>query len=133
MLSEPCFCRYVDSLDARIPLQSKQSMPNHVQIGQRTGHEQSIGVLRETAVAHLGKTEDALDDADGMLDLGPLVQAIEEESLATNPGITLRASINKSIVPVLAVIGSIAIVEAPVSNQTGLRQSHRQRSRAGHL
>ena len=50
------------SLDTRIPLQSQQTMPNSIEIGQRTGYEQSIGILHETAIAHLGETEDALDD-----------------------------------------------------------------------
>ena len=45
-------------------------MANHVQIGQRTGHEQSIGILHEPAIAHFGETEDALDDQERMLDFG---------------------------------------------------------------
>src|SRR4249920_3513526 len=68
--SEPCFCLYIDSQDARIPLQSHQSTANHVQIGQGTGHEQSIGVFLEPAVAHLSETKDALDDQERMLDFG---------------------------------------------------------------
>src|SRR3954451_20851941 len=43
----------------------------HEQIGQRAGHEQTMGVLVEPAVAHLGKAEHPLDDPDRMLDPGP--------------------------------------------------------------
>src|ERR1017187_3644052 len=68
--SEPYFSVNAGSLDARIPLQSQQSMANSIEIGQRTGHEQSIGILHETAIAHLGETEDALDDQERMLDFG---------------------------------------------------------------
>ena len=68
--SEPYFYLNMASLDARIPLQSQQLTSNHVQIGQRTGHEQSIRILHETAVAHLGESEDALDDQERMFDFG---------------------------------------------------------------
>src|SRR6188474_934819 len=68
--SEPYFCPYLDSLEAGISLQSQQSTANHVQIGQRAGHEQSIGIFHEPAIAHLGETEDALDNQERMLDFG---------------------------------------------------------------
>ena len=61
----------VRSLDAPRPWGSQQVVSGHEQIGQRTGHEQSVGVLLEPSVAHLHEAEDALEDADGMLDLGP--------------------------------------------------------------
>src|SRR6266702_822934 len=54
--------------DALRPLQSHQAVSHHVQIGERTGDEQSIGVFRDPTIAHLGETEDAFDDADGVLD-----------------------------------------------------------------
>ena len=41
------------------------------QIGQRAGHEQTMSVLVEPAIAHLGKAEHPLDDPDRMLDPGP--------------------------------------------------------------
>ena len=41
------------------------------QIGQRAGDEQAVGVLLQPAVAHLGKAEHPLDDADRMFDPGP--------------------------------------------------------------
>ena len=43
--SESYFSLNMGSLDGLIPLQFQQSTTNHVQIGQRTGHEQSIGIL----------------------------------------------------------------------------------------
>ncbi len=69
-LSEPCFRFHFGSLDARILLQSQQLTANHIQIGQGAGHEQPIGILHQTAVAHLGETEDTLDDEECMLDFG---------------------------------------------------------------
>ena len=68
--SEPCFCFDSRSLDARLPLQSQQFPANQIQIGQRTGYEQAIGILHQPAVAHLGKSEDALDDQERMLNFG---------------------------------------------------------------
>jgi hypothetical protein len=41
------------------------------QIGQRTGHQQAMGVLLQPAVAHLGKAQYPLDDPDRMFDPGP--------------------------------------------------------------
>src|ERR1035437_5639476 len=48
----------------------QQGSSHHVQIGQRTGDEQSVGILGHVAVAHLGKAEDALDDQKRMLTFG---------------------------------------------------------------
>src|SRR6266851_5765011 len=62
-------------VDALRPLQSHQAVSHHVQIGERTGDEQAIRVLRDTAIAHLGEAEDALDDADGVLDSGAHARA----------------------------------------------------------
>src|SRR4030095_9107983 len=56
---------------ATLPRSSQQVTSRQVQVGQSRGHEQSVRVLRQAAVANFGKTEDAFDDADGMLDLGP--------------------------------------------------------------
>lgn len=41
---------------------------HEVQVGQRTGDEQPMGVLIETTVADLGEREHAFDDAKDMLD-----------------------------------------------------------------
>src|ERR1700749_5221249 len=41
------------------------------QIGQRAGDEQTMEVLVQSAIAHLGKAEHPLDDADHMFDPGP--------------------------------------------------------------
>src|SRR5712691_13434347 len=57
-------------LDALRPLQSHQAVSNHIQIRQRTRDEEPVRILRNTAIAHLGEAEDALDDADGVLDPG---------------------------------------------------------------
>ena len=43
----------------------------HEQIGERAGDEQAVRVLVEPAVADLGEAEDALDDEERVLDLGP--------------------------------------------------------------
>ena len=42
----------------------------HEQIGQRAGGEQAVEVLVQSAIAHLGKAEHPLDDADRMFDPG---------------------------------------------------------------
>src|SRR2546428_260324 len=62
-------------LDALRPLRSHQTVSNHVEICQRTGDEQAIRVFRNTAIAHLGEAEDALDDADRVLDSGAHARA----------------------------------------------------------
>src|SRR5215468_9686359 len=41
------------------------------QIGQRAGDEQTMEVLVQSAIAHLGKAEHPLDDADHVFDPGP--------------------------------------------------------------
>src|SRR6266705_2713135 len=56
---------------ATLPLSSQQVTSRQVQIGQRRGHEQPMRILGQAAVTHFDEAEDALDDADGVLDLGP--------------------------------------------------------------
>ena len=41
----------------------------HEQIGQRAGHEQSMSILLESPVTHLGEAEAELDHRESMLDL----------------------------------------------------------------
>ncbi len=41
-----------------------------VEIGQRAGDEQAMGVLGQAAIAHLDEAEHPLDHADRVLDLG---------------------------------------------------------------
>src|SRR6516164_4177503 len=41
------------------------------QIGQSAGHQQTVGVLVEPAIAHLGEAKHPLDDPDRMFDPGP--------------------------------------------------------------
>ena len=57
-------------LDALRPWNSEQVVADDEQIGQRAGDEEAVRVLRDAAVAHLEETEDALDDADRMLNPG---------------------------------------------------------------
>src|SRR3972149_5299987 len=64
------------NLDALRPLQPQQSESDDVQIGQRAGYEQAMCVLLDAAVAHLGETEDSLDDADEVLDALALLRQI---------------------------------------------------------
>jgi hypothetical protein len=51
-------------------LSAQKVATNDEQVGQRAGHEQTMSVLRQPAVAHLRKAEYPLDDADRVLDLG---------------------------------------------------------------
>jgi hypothetical protein len=52
-------------------LRAQQRSSHHEQIGQRTGDEQSVGILGNAAVAHLDEAEEALDHQKRMLALGP--------------------------------------------------------------
>src|SRR5713101_4161206 len=65
-----CFAAAVSFQDALRPLSSEQIPARDVQIGQRTDDEQVVGVLRDAAIAHLGESEDALQNANRVLDLG---------------------------------------------------------------
>src|SRR6266853_5599704 len=56
---------------ATLPLSSQQVTSHQVKIGQRGGHEQAMRVLGQATVTHFDEAEDALDDADGVLNLGP--------------------------------------------------------------
>src|SRR5919197_1383388 len=49
---------------------TEQRLARHEKVGQRTGHDEAMPVLPQAPVADLGEAEDALDHADGMLDLG---------------------------------------------------------------
>ena len=51
-----------------------QVMPRHEQVGERTGDDQAMGILLQSAVTDLGEAEHPLDDADGVLDLGPYLR-----------------------------------------------------------
>ena len=57
--------------DALHRLVAQQMPARHEQIGQCAGHDQTMSVLLEPAVAHLGEAEHPLDDSDRMFDPGP--------------------------------------------------------------
>ena len=48
-----------------------QMASRHKQIGQSAGDQQTVGVLVEPAIAHLGEAEHPLDDPDRLFDPGP--------------------------------------------------------------
>jgi len=50
---------------------AQQVAARYEQIGQSAGHQQTVGVLVEPAIAHLGEAKDPLDDPDRMFDPGP--------------------------------------------------------------
>src|SRR3989442_15723443 len=52
-------------------LQAQQALAHHEEVGQRTGDDQAMPVLRQAAVAHLSEAEHALDHPNGMLDSDP--------------------------------------------------------------
>ena len=62
-LTEPFFCLMGGSLSGLLPLHSQQSMANHLQIGQRAGHEQPIRILYEPRG---NSGNDTLDGGTGM-------------------------------------------------------------------
>src|SRR6266508_6646028 len=89
------FAAALPFLDALRPLSSEQMPARHEQVGQRTGHEQAIGVLRDAAIAHLGESEDALQNPNGVFDLGAdtrlgsILQSILSRELAIAPRLGL--------------------------------------------
>ena len=64
----PDFSRVSALRQARL----QQMAARHEQIGERAGDEQAVRVLVEPAVAGLGEAEDALDDEERVLNLGPI-------------------------------------------------------------
>src|SRR5262252_2060090 len=67
-------------------LQAQQTFPHDEEVRQGAGDDQSMGVLRQAAVTHLGEPEDAFDHADRMLDLGPPAPATSGDSWPARPG-----------------------------------------------
>src|SRR5499426_3576885 len=63
--------RETRSRDTLRLLQAQQTFPHYEEVRQGAGDDQSMGVLRQAAITHLGEPEDAFDHADRMLDLGP--------------------------------------------------------------
>src|SRR5258706_6095566 len=55
---------------ATLPRSSQQVASRQVKIGQCRSHVQAMRILGQATVANFGKAEDALDDADDVLDLG---------------------------------------------------------------
>ncbi|KXK54720.1 MAG: hypothetical protein UZ07_CHB004002496, partial [Chlorobi bacterium OLB7] len=115
------------SLDTPIPLDSEQVMPGHEEIGQGGHHEQAVAVLRQTSISHLGKAEHALDDEEGMLDLGPhlrLATVLLALPLGQRPvpaglpvGEVLRARRDLADQCLLAGVGRVAIDPVLVAMQ----------------
>ena len=83
-------------MGAPLLLTSEQVMPSHEDVRQGGHHEQSIAVLLEPSVAHLGKAEDALDDQEGVLDLGAY--------LRLGP-VLLPLPVGERIVPATLLVG----------------------------
>src|SRR3970040_945108 len=107
------------SSDAPLLLKSQQTMSRHEQIRQCRHNEQAIAVLHHAAIADLGKAEEALDDEEGMLDLGthtrlpavlllfPLGQSSVAKSLLVGEVTRLRCGLGNQLL--LAGIGGVAI------------------------
>lgn len=64
-------------------LQAHEAPPNQVQVRERAGSEQPIGVLRYAPVSHLRESEDPFDDPDAVPDLrahsrfGPVLRPLD--------------------------------------------------------
>lgn len=58
------------SLGAPCSWVSQQITSRQVQVRQGAGGKRSVGILHEAPIAHPHKAEDALDQANGVLDLG---------------------------------------------------------------
>src|SRR5690606_23470780 len=95
-------------------LWTEQPSPQHVQVRQRKGGEQPRGVLGQSAVAHLGKTPQALDHMKGMLTAcpGAGTDAVDELLMITQ---RLRAGAT-TIDPIAdaAGFGALTMKLAPV-------------------
>src|SRR6201998_2431738 len=75
-------------------LTAQEMAARYEQMGQRASHEQAMGVLLQSAIAHLGKAEHPLDDADSMLDPSPhfrLGAAFPPLDLIDNTAVTVAA------------------------------------------
>ncbi len=78
--------------------QTQQALADDVQVRERTGGEQPVGVLVDPPVAHFGEAEKALDDMKGML------------NPCTNSGlgaVGLALSILQRAVPMRFVVGEV--------------------------
>ena len=54
--------------DGLRPCRSQEPSAHEVQIGERAGHEEPVGILLKAPITDLGEMEDALDDAKDVLD-----------------------------------------------------------------
>src|SRR6266496_205389 len=115
---------------ALCPLNPHQSPASHKQIRQRTGHEQSIGILGDAAVAHLVELEHALHHTDRVLDARAYsrTRAVDPTLLLAqvfvSPSALLREVLGRRRTGLnllrLARIGIIAPHPGFASEQTGL-------------
>ena len=106
------------SMGAPLLLKSEQVMAGHEDIRQVDHDEQSVAVLLQAAITHLGKAEDALDDQDGVLDLGshlrlgpvllplPVGERIVPTALLVDEALDLRGGLRDKFF--LAGIGHVA-------------------------
>jgi len=51
-------------------LRAHQFLAHHEHISERTSDKESIGILGHATLAHLGESEDAFDNPEGMFPLG---------------------------------------------------------------
>jgi len=96
------------SMGASLLLKSEQMMASHEDVRQGGHHEQSVAVLLESPIAHLGKAEDALYDQEGVLDLG--------SHLGLGP-VLLPLSVGERIVPATLLVGEVLSLRSGLSNQ----------------
>ena len=88
-------------------LNSEQVMSGHEDVRQGGHHEQAVAVLLQAAIAHLGKSEDALDDQEGMLDLGPYLRF---------GSVLLPRPMGKRIVPAALLVGKVLALKGRLSD-----------------
>src|SRR4029079_12058034 len=86
--------RWTEAAD-RVPLSGpQQPTPRYKQVRQGAGHEQSVRVLVQAAVAQLGKADHPLDHANAVLDLCPHLRfgsVLRLLSLVDHPAVPIPA------------------------------------------
>src|SRR3954469_10529079 len=102
---------FVDAAD-RVPLSGpQQPTPRYEQVRQGAGHEQTVRVLVQAAIAQLGKAEHPLDHADAVLDLRPHLRfgsVLRLLSLVDHPAMTIPA------------VGEVAGIRRMLADNVGL-------------
>ena len=104
--------------DALTLCRSQQFPTDHEQVRQSAGDEQSIGILIQSAIAHLGKAEEPFDHEEWMLHFGPHLR------FGSIPALVFVAQGAASATLVIGKVSGLGrmLAHAPPKNEPRLRQ-----------